>query len=78
MTIEHRLYDLVKYIEDRAYSEIAKHPTLNDTNVWLEWDVSSIPTTLSLEEFKGYIAIAEAQGAFKAYMVAAELLKGYL
>ena len=78
MTIEHSIYDLVKYIEDRAYGEIAKHTMLNDTNVWLEWDVSVIPITLSLEEFKEYIAMAEAQGKHKAYMVVAELLKGYL
>lgn len=46
MTTEHSIYDLAKYIEDRAYSEIAKHPMLNDTNVWLKWDASVIPITL--------------------------------
>lgn len=46
MTTEHSIYDLAKYIEDRAYSEIAKHTMLNDTNVWLKWDASVIPITL--------------------------------
>ena len=78
MTLEHSIYDLVKYIEDKAYSEIAKHPMLNDANVWLEWDVNIEPGALSLEELKKYIAMAEAQGEFKAYTKVAEMLKGVL